>query len=136
MKKFIALICALMLSMVSVVGLAAEARASEYFNSYSIGITPRAGGKLTVRFSTTAVKESATLGVTVFQLQKKVNGVYVDVGESQSGSVGHDVVEHTFTRSCTAIPGDLYRVEAYFVCENDVGYKTQQVYSGSAYAIE
>ena len=136
MKKFIAIVCALILTTVSVTGLAAEARASEYFHSYSIGITPRSGGTLTVRFSTTAVKESSQLGVSSFQLQKKVDGVYVDVGEMQTGSIGHDVVEHTFTRSCTAIPGDLYRVEAVFVCENDVGYKTQQVYSGSTYAIE
>lgn len=136
MKKLIAIVCAFMLATVSVAGLAAEARASQYFNSYSIGITPLSGGKLTVRFSTTAVKTSSTLGVSSFQLQKKVNGEFEDVGEQQTGSVGNDVIEFTFTRSCSAIPGELYRVEATFVCQNDLGFKSQQVYSGSTYAIE
>lgn len=136
MKKFIAIVCAIIFTTLSCTALAVDARASQYFHSYSISITPTSGGRLSVRFSTTAVKTSSTLGVSSFQLQKKVNGEYIDVGDAQSGSVGNDVVEFTFTRSCQGIPGELYRVEAFFVCQNDLGFKSQQVYSGSTYAIE
>ena len=57
MKRIVALLLAVILTGAFTFAAAAEAeimpRASEYFSSYSIGITPKAGGKLSVRFSTT-----------------------------------------------------------------------------------
>lgn len=139
MKRIIALLLAVVLTGAFAFAAAAEdaimPRASEYFSSYSIGVTPKAGGKLSVRFSTTAVETSLQLGIATFQLQKKVDGVFQNVGEEQSGSVGHDTVEHTFTRTCQGVAGEIYRVRATFVCENSKGYKTQVAYSSSAKAI-
>lgn len=139
MKRIVALLLAVILTGAFTFAAAAEAeimpRASEYFSSYSIGITPKAGGKLSVRFSTTGVETSSTLGVTTYQLQKKVDGVFQNVGEEQTGSVGNGVIEHTFTRTCQGVAGEIYRVKASFVCQNSKGYKTQAAYSSSAKAI-
>lgn len=139
MKRIVALLLAVVLTGAFTFAAAAEAeimpRASEYFSSYSVGITPKAGGKLSVRFSTTGVETSSTLGVTTYQLQKKVDGVFQNVGDEQSGSVGHSTIEHTFTRTCQGVAGEIYRVKATFVCENSKGYKTQVYYSSSAKAI-
>lgn len=140
MKRFVALLLAVLLSGVFTCTAVAEEvimpRASEYFSSYSIGVTPKAGGKLSVRFSTTGVEPSSVLGIATFQLQKKVDGVFQNVGEEQSGSLGHGVVEHTFTRTCQGVAGEIYRVRATFVCENSKGYKAQTAYSSSAKAID
>ncbi|WP_102410636.1 hypothetical protein [Beduinella massiliensis] len=139
MKRILALLLAVVLTGAFTFAAVAEAeimpRASEYFSSYSVGITPKAGGKLSVRFSTTGVETSSTLGVTTYQLQKKVDGVFQNVGDEQSGSVGHSTIEHTFTRTCQGVAGEIYRVKATFVCENSKGYKTQVYYSSSAKAI-
>lgn len=139
MKRILALLLAVVLTGAFTFAAAAEAeimpRASEYFSSYSVGITPKAGGKLSVRFSTTGVETSSTLGVTTYQLQKKVDGVFQNVGDEQSGSVGYNTIEHTFTRTCQGVAGEIYRVKATFVCDNSKGYKTQVYYSSSAKAI-
>lgn len=79
----------------------------------------------------TGVETSSTLGVSTFQLQKKVDGKYENVGEEQTGSVGHNVISHSFSRECTVIPGQIYRVRVTFVCENSNGYKAQTYYSSS-----
>lgn len=140
MKRFVALLLAVLLTGVFTFTAVAEEvimpRASEYFSSYSIAITPKAGGKLSVRFSTTGAEESSILGIAVFQLQKKVDGVFQNVGEEQTGSIGNNVAEHTFTRTCQGVPGEIYRVKASFVCQNSKGYKTQAAYSSSAKAID
>lgn len=140
MKRFIALLLAVLLTGAFTFAAAAEEeimpRASEYFSSYSVGITPKAGGKLSVRFRTTGVETSSTLGVTTYQLQKKVDGVFQNVGDEQSGNVGNNVNEHIFTRTCQGIPGEIYRIRATFVCQNSKGYKTQIYYSSSAKAID
>lgn len=140
MKRLIALLLAVILTGVFTFAAVAEdeimPRASLYFSSYSVGTTPKAGGKLSVRFSTTGVETSSQLGVATFQLQKKVDGVFQNVGEEQSGSVGNNVIEHNFTRTCQGIPGEIYRVRATFVCQNSNGYKAQTYYSSSAKAIE
>lgn len=134
MKKLVFLLLAVFMLSLSFTALAEEGivpYASEYFDSYSIAITPKDGARLNVRFSTTAVEESYSLGVSTFQLQKKVDGEFVDVGEEQSGSIGYGVVEHTFTRSCQGVAGTVYRVKATFVCGNSKGFKSQTYYSGS-----
>lgn len=139
MKRILALLLAVVLTGAFTFAAAAEAeimpRASEYFSSYSVGITPKAGGKLSVRFSTTGVETSSQLGVATYQLQKKVDGVFQNVGEEQSGSVGNNVIEHVFTRTCQGVAGEIYRVKATFVCQNSNGYKAQPYYSSSAKAI-
>ena len=137
MKKHLALLlCAVLLTVLALPASAIETRASEYFDSYSIGILPQAGGKLGVSFSVTGVESSNLLGVTTFQLQKKVDGVFQNVGEEQSGSVGNNVIEHVFTRTCQGVAGEIYRVKATFVCQNSNGYKAQPYYSSSAKAIK
>ena len=138
MKKLVLAAALAVLMVISIVSFAEEGiepYASLYFDSYSANITPKAGGTINVKFSTTGVKESYSLGVSSFQLQRKVNGEFKDEGEEQSGSVGRNVVRHTFTRSCTVVPGEVYRVKVLFVCDNDNGYKSQTYYSSSAKAI-
>lgn len=139
MKKLIlaaALAVLMLFSAVSLADTGIEPYASLYFDSYSVSITPKAGGKLNVRMATTGVEQSYSLGVASFQLQKKVNGTFQDVGAEQNGSVGRDVIEHSFTRTCTVVPGEVYRVKVLFVCDNSHGFKSQTFYSASAKAID
>ena len=139
MKRLVLVAIAAMLVLLSVVSFAEEGiepYASLYFDSYSANITPKAGGRLNVNFSTTGIEDSYSLGVASFQLQKKVNGVFQDAGAEQSGSLGRNVIEHSFTRTCHVVPGEVYRVKVLFVCDNSHGFKSQTYYSSSAKAID
>ena len=115
---------------------AVAARSSQYFSAYSVFFTKSAGGELDVRFSASGIEISEQIGTSTYQYQKYINGSWVNVGDWRTGSIGHDKVTHTFTRTFFGIPGTTYRVHCIFVCENSNGYGTQEYYSSSVVAID
>lgn len=107
-------------------------RADEFFNSYSVGVSKQGSGRLLITFSVTAVETSAVLGVSSYDIQQKINGVWTTVDSYISGYTATNRISTTFSDYYSGTAGNEYRVYARFYCQKNSGAsKTNGVYSGS-----
>lgn len=134
MKKCICILLVATLALLPILTASATAiapMASHYFNTYGTTFVTGDDGVITFRLSVTAVQISKQLGVSTFEIQRSSGGSWSSVTSWLTGSVGNDVVTHSFAKKFYGTPGEKYRVHCFYVCENDLGYSTQEYFSGS-----
>lgn len=137
MKRFIALLLALMLLLCSIVAFATEnneemPRQSNYFISYGTTLSAIGGGKISVTFSCTAVGYATTLGVATYVVQRKnSSGNWEDASGLLSGKTGSNVHTYSFSKTIYGNVGTTYRVKCTFVCAKDGGVEHKSYTSGS-----
>jgi len=134
MKRVFALICTVMLLLVSVSACAVETRNSNYFSSYGAALSNRGGGDIKIAFSCDAVGTASQLGVSSFSVYKSTDAGWVQVSGPHSGSYGYGVSSYSFSRTFHGVAGEKYRVEATFTCSKDGTFESKSYTSGSIVA--
>ena len=137
MKRFIALLLALMLLLCSTVAFATEnneemPRQSNYFISYGTTLSAIGGGKISVTFSCTAVGYATTLGVATYVVQRKdSSGNWEDASGWLTGKTGSNVHTYSFSKTINGTAGQTYRVKCTFICTKNGTSETKSYTSGS-----
>lgn len=137
MKRFIALLLALLLIICSTVAFATadneeQSRQSNYFASYGMSLSAIGGGKIRATFTCTAVDYATTLGVANYIVQRKnSSGEWVDVSGWLTGKTGSNVHTYSFSKTINGTAGQTYRVKCTFICAKDGGVETKSYTSGS-----
>lgn len=134
MKRVFALICTVMLLLVSVSACAVETRNSNYFSSYGAALSNRGGGDIKIAFSCDAVGTASQLGVSSFSVYKYDGSEWDRVSGPHSGSYGYGVSSYSFSRTFHGVAGEKYRVEATFLCTKNGTSETKSYTSGSIVA--
>lgn len=141
MKRFIAILLALMLLLCSTVAFATadndeQPRQSNYFATYGTSLTAIGSGKIRVSFSCTAVGTATTLGVANYIVQRKnSSGNWENATGWLSGKTGSNVHTYSFSKTINGTAGQTYRVMCVFVCAKDGGVEHKSYTSGSKKAI-
>ena len=134
MKRVFALICSVVLLMMSATACAAEPRNSNYFNSYGISFSRLGDGAIKITFSSDAVGTASQLGVSGFSVYKDTDAGWVLISGPHSGSYGYGVDSYSFSRTFYGEAGEKYRVEATFLCTKNNSTETKSYTSGSIVA--
>lgn len=125
--SFLLVLILLFTSLCGTAATAAEARASQYFDTYGVSCTKISSGKIKFTFHITGVEESSLIGVSNYYVQKRNDdGSYTSVTDALSGSVARNSISHAFSKYYTGTPGEVYRVKVIFVCDNSKGYATKE----------
>jgi len=134
MKRVFALICTVMLLLVSVSACAIEPKNSNYFTGYGAALSKLGDGDIKITFSCDAVGTASQLGVSSFSVYKSTDAGWVQVSGPNSGSYGYGVSSYSFSRTFYGVAGEKYRVEASFLCSKNGGVETKSYTSGSIVA--
>ena len=137
MKRFIAILLALMLLLCSTVAFATadndeQPRQSNYFATYGTSLTAIGSGKIRVSFSCTAVGTATTLGVVNYVVQRKnSSGNWEDVSDWLTGKTGSNVHTYSFSKTINGTAGQTYRVKCTFACTKNGSTEYKSYTSGS-----
>ena len=134
MKRAFALICTVMLLMISVSACAVEPRDSMYFSCYGSNLTNLGDGKIKITFSCDAIGIVSQLGVSSFSVYEYNGSRWELVSGPNSGSYGYGLSSYSFSRTFYGVEGEKYRVEATFLCSKNGGVETKCYTSGSIVA--
>ena len=135
MKRVFALICTVVLLMVSVSACAAEPRNSNYFNGYGAVLSKLGDGDIMITFSCDAVGTASQLGVSSFSVYEYNGSRWELVSGPHSGSYGYGVSSYSFSRTFHGVAGEKYRVQATFLSlKSDGTGETKSYTSGSIVA--
>ena len=134
MKRVFALICTVVLLMVSVSACAAEPRNSNYFNGYGAVLSKLGDGDIRITFSCDAVGTASQLGVSDFNVYRYDGANWNLVSGPNSGSYGYGVSSYSFSRTFYGVAGEKYRVEATFLCTKNGSSENKSYTSGSIVA--
>ena len=134
MKKLLCLFLAVLLTF-GCVSVSAEMMimSSSYFDTYYISVSSQGGGSIGISFYVRGMEVSDVLGYSSYVVQRYVNGSWTTVSTG-SGSLGYNVLYHSFTRTYSGTSGETYRVRGTATCTNSNGTATQTVYSSSVVA--
>lgn len=139
-QRLLALVLALLLMSVSCMATSVTddaidgqpTRSDAFFNSYSITLGKLSSTAFRISFNVTARETAAVLGCTTYDVQKKVDGVWVVDGNDIDGSTGLNTASHSFADSYACEAGYKYRVKAKYYCrKNDGSSKTVTYTSGT-----
>ena len=137
MKRFIALLLALLLIICSTVAFATadneeQSRQSNYFASYGMSLSAIGGGKIRATFTCTAVDYATTLGVVNYEVQRKnSSGNWEDVSGWLTGKTGSNVHTYSFSKTINGTAGQTYRVKCIFICTKNGTSEHKSYTSGS-----
>jgi len=97
---------------------------SNYFSSYGVVLGDAGSHRLCITFSTDGIGICDELGVSTFQVEKKITGddgttYWANVG-SFSGQTGHNVSSYTYSVNFQGVGGETYRVRATFMCTKTI----------------
>jgi len=135
MKRVFSLFLAIMLLLTTATAVAAEPRASAYFDSYGISLARLGNGNIKIVFSCDANGTASQLGVSNFSVYKYNGSDWVRVSGPHSGSYGYGVTTYSFSRTFYGVAGEKYRVEATFLSNKSNGTgETKTHTSGSIVA--
>ena len=119
MKRFMALLlAALALMCFTSIALADDndsARASNYFQNYSISIAPIGSGKVTFTMSCSAVGTASQLGVSSYTVYRYDDGGWTYVA-SGSGGYKYNTSSYALSKTFNGVAGEKYRVKCTFLC--------------------
>lgn len=104
-------------------------RSDDFFNSYSITLGKLNSTAFRISFRVTARETADRLGCTTYDVQKKVDGVWVVDGNDINGSTGSDTASHSFADSYACEAGYKYRVKAKYYCKKYDGIQKTVTYT-------
>lgn len=111
-----------------------NSRASNYFSSYGITVTPTGSGKVNITFSCSAVGTASQLGVSTYAVQRYDNGSWTAVTGWLNGSYSYGSSSHSFAKTFNGVKGEKYRVKCTFLCIKNGTTETKSYTSGTVTA--
>ena len=134
MKRVFAMICTVMLLLVSASACAVEPKNSNYFSSYGASLSKLGGGDIKITFSCDAPSTASQLGVSSFSVYRYDGANWEIISGPHNGSYGYGVSSYSFSRTFYGVAGEKYRVEATFFCVKDGCAEHKTYTSGSIVA--